>query len=82
MRTMRINAAFKEVNATCITDTGRRGYFDRRKEEFVSIRPPRAAHEKYYTDGGSIIHAKAETCPKCGLRRLASKPSMAGAQGG
>jgi ribosomal protein L40E len=34
--------------------------------------PPmsRASHEKYCTDCGSVISAKAEICPKCGVRQL------------
>jgi TM2 domain-containing membrane protein YozV/ribosomal protein L40E len=32
--------------------------------------PPRALGEKYCTDCGSVISAKAEICPKCGVRQL------------
>jgi len=32
--------------------------------------PPRGADEKYCTNCGSIINARAEICPKCGVRQL------------
>jgi TM2 domain-containing membrane protein YozV len=40
--------------------------------EGVSMSMPvsKAAHEKYCSDCGSIINAKAEICPKCGVRQL------------
>lgn len=35
-----------------------------------TIKPSKAADEKFCADCGSIIKAKAEICPKCGVRQL------------
>jgi TM2 domain-containing membrane protein YozV len=35
----------------------------------MSMPAPKAANEKYCSDCGSIINAKAEICPKCGVRQ-------------
>jgi len=32
--------------------------------------PPRGADEKYCSNCGSIINARAEICPNCGVRQL------------
>jgi TM2 domain-containing membrane protein YozV len=32
----------------------------------------RGANEKYCTDCGSIINARAEICPRCGVRQLSA----------
>jgi len=36
----------------------------------------RGANEKYCTDCGSIINARAEICPKCGVRQMATPNSF------
>ena len=38
----------------------------------MSVAPPvpRTSSEKYCTDCGPVISAKAEICPKCGVRQL------------
>jgi TM2 domain-containing protein len=38
----------------------------------MSMPTSKAANEKYCADCGSIINAKAEICPKCGVRQLAA----------
>lgn len=42
-------------------------------------RPQKGVDEKYCSDCGSVINAKAEICPNCGVRQMA--PSGWGAQG-
>ena len=37
----------------------------------------KAANEKFCTDCGSVISARAEICPKCGVRQL-SAPGLIG----
>jgi TM2 domain-containing membrane protein YozV/ribosomal protein L40E len=36
----------------------------------MSMPVSRAANEKFCTDCGSVISARAEICPKCGVRQL------------
>ncbi len=36
----------------------------------MSMAGPKAANEKYCADCGAIINARAEICPKCGVRQL------------
>ncbi|PUE34291.1 TM2 domain-containing protein [Limnohabitans sp. Jir72] len=36
----------------------------------------KAADEKYCSECGAVIKAKAEICPKCGVRQLASPASL------
>ena len=43
----------------------------------MSMPTSRAANEKYCADCGSIINARAEICPKCGVRQLAA-PGLIG----
>ena len=44
----------------------------------MSMPTSKAANEKYCADCGSIINAKAEICPKCGVRQLPA-PGIIGA---
>jgi TM2 domain-containing membrane protein YozV len=43
----------------------------------MSMPVSKGANEKYCSDCGSIINARAEICPKCGVRQLPA-PSIIG----
>ena len=43
----------------------------------MSVEPTKGLNEKYCLECGSIINAKAEICPKCGVRQMPA-PSAIG----
>jgi TM2 domain-containing membrane protein YozV len=42
----------------------------------MSVQATKGPNEKYCTECGSIINAKAEICPKCGVRQMPVTTAM------
>jgi TM2 domain-containing membrane protein YozV len=57
-------------------DTLDNEFLSKRHLELIEDRPPyfKGADEKYCFECGCVILAKAEICPKCGVRQLAGVP--------